>query len=281
MARIHETAIVDPTAELADNVEVGAYCIVAGDVLIGAGTVLRPHASVRRYTTLGEGNLVDTHCVLGGEPQDLKFTPETVSFLRIGDGNVFREGVTISRGTDEGTETRVGDRTFWMANSHAGHNATIDDEAILVNGALLAGHTTVGRRAILSGNAVVHQFCRIGELAMVQGISAITRHVPPFVLVSNDSRVVGLNSVGLRRAEYLDDRDREEIKGLFGEFYRSGLTPPHALEAMDRHEGLGAAAGRFREFIREALWARKPYARGVCPARYRARVRPPALAKAV
>jgi len=281
MARIHSTAIVDPTAELADDVEIGPYCIVEGDVKIGAGTVLRPHAIVRGHTTLGEGNRVDSHCVLGGEPQDLKFTPETVSYLRIGDGNVFREGVTISRGTGKGSETRVGSRTYWMANSHAGHNAVIEDEVILVNGALLAGHTTVGRRAILSGNAVVHQFCWIGELVMVQGMAGVGQHVPPFTLVSNTNQVVGLNAVGIRRAEYIDGRDRLEIKEVFHEVYRSGLTPARALEEMDRRDGLGAPAARFREFVRRTLSARKPYARGLCPPRARHLARQPAVAEAL
>ena len=281
MTRIHRTAIVDPAAELADGVEIGPYCIVEADVRIGAGTVLRPYASIRRYTTLGEGNYVDFHCVLGGEPQDLKFTPDTVSHLRIGDGNVFREGVTISRGTGQNSETRVGSRTYWMANSHAGHNAVVEDEVILVNGALLAGHTAVGRRSILSGNAVVHQFSWIGELVMVQGMAGVGRHVPPFTLVSNTNDVVGLNAVGLRRAEYIDNRDRLEIKELFHEVYRSGLTPAQALEEMDRRDDLGAPASRFREFVRRALWAEKPYDRGLCQPRTRRQARQPALAGAL
>ena len=129
MATIHSTALVDPAAKLADDVEIGPYCLVEADVALGPGTVLRPHAIVRRYTTLGSGNFVDSFAVLGGLPQDLKFKPDTVSFVRIGDNNVFREGVTVSRATGEGHATTVGSGTYWMTGSHAGHDATVHDDA--------------------------------------------------------------------------------------------------------------------------------------------------------
>ncbi|MHC4983945.1 MAG: acyl-ACP--UDP-N-acetylglucosamine O-acyltransferase, partial [Planctomycetota bacterium] len=139
MPKVHPTAIVHDDAKLADDVEVGPHCVIESDVEIATGCRLREHVIVRRYTTVGMRNLIDAFCVLGGEPQDLKFDPATVSYLRIGDDNVFREGVTISRATGEGNVTVVGNKTYWMALTHAGHNTIIEDEAILINGAAVGG----------------------------------------------------------------------------------------------------------------------------------------------
>lgn len=267
MPGIHPTATVDGSARVAEDVEIGPYCVVEADVEIGAGCVLRDHAVVRRYTTLGERNHVDSFVVLGGEPQDFKFSPSAVSYLRIGDDNTFRESVTISRGSVAEGATVVGNRTYWMANSHAGHDATVHDEAILVNGGLLAGHTVLGRRAILSGNAAVHQFCWVGEGVMVQGGSRITMHCPPFTMVQGLNNVAGLNAVGLRRSREIDETGRRQVKEAFRLLYRDGLTPRAALEEMDRKGELAAHAERFREFVRKVLEAHRPYNRGLCPMR--------------
>ena len=265
MPKIHPTAVVDCSARLAEDVEIGPYCVVESDTEIGPGTVLRPHVVIRRYTTLGAGNLVDSFSALGGEPQDYKFDARTVSHLRIGDNNMFREGVTISRGTGPGAETVVGNDTFWMAGSHAGHNSIVHDRAILVNGSALAGHTELGARAILSAHVVVHQFCWIGEMVMAQGNAAVSMHVPPYVIVAIPINVVaGLNVVGLRRAEHISEEDRRQVKEAFQLTYRSGLTPEKALEQMDACTDWGEAAGKFRRFVRRVLTAEKPNNRGMC-----------------
>lgn len=264
MARIHPTAVVDPSAELADDVEIGAYAVVEDHVKIGRGTVLRSHAVVRRYTMLGEGNLVDSFAVLGGEPQDYKFDPRQVSYLRIGDRNIFREGVTISRGTGEGTETRVGNGTYWMANSHAGHNCVIGDGVVFPNGALAAGHCTIENRVIMPGNGGLHQFVWVGELCMFQAGTLIGMHAPPFCLLAQDNNIVGLNVVGMRRAKDLTEDDRRDVKEAFSLLYRSGLTPTAALAEMDQRT-FGPAGTKFREFVRKALAAEKPYNRGLLP----------------
>jgi len=265
MAKIRPTAIVHPSAVLADDVEIGAYSIVESDVVIGPGSVLREHATLRRYTTLGQNNIVDSHAVLGGNPQDLKFDPRTVSYLRVGDHNVFREGVTISRGTGEGEATIVGNRTYWMTAAHAGHNAVVEDNAILVNGSALAGHTVLGRGAILSAHVVVHQFCWIGEWAMSQGNAATSMHIAPFTLFAGVNRVASLNVIGLRRAEEITEEDRRQIREAFNLTYRSRLTLSNALRAMDERTEWGAAATRFRDFVRRVVSARPPYNRGLCP----------------
>lgn len=270
MPTIHPTAIVHRDARL-DDVEVGPYCVVEDGVTIGAGSVLRAHSAVRRHTSLGQRNLVESFTVLGGEPQDLRFDPATVSFLRIGDDNIFREGVTISRATGQGLATTVGSRTYWMTGAHAGHNAVVEDECILVNGAVLAGHTVLGRRAVLSAHIGVHQFCWIGEGAMGQGNSAVTMHVPPYSLFASVNRVVGLNSVGLRRWPGLTEKDRQQVKEAFALTYRRGMPLREALACMDERAEWGTAAHAFREFIRRVASASHPHDRGLCPLRRRNR----------
>jgi UDP-N-acetylglucosamine acyltransferase len=264
-SRIHATALVHKSAELGDEVEVGPYCIVEQDVRIGDHTVLRPNAVIRRYTSMGEGNYVDSFTVLGGEPQDYKFNPRQETYLHIGDGNIFREGVTISRATTPGQATRVGDRTYWFAHSHAGHDCTILDNVVLVNGALVAGHCTIGRGAILPAHGAIHQFCWIGEKVMFQGGAAASMHVPPYVVCADVNNVVSLNTVGLRRSEDLTNEDRQQIKDAFSLLYLSHLTLEKALEKMDLCTEWGAAAGRFRDFVRRVLEAKPPHRRGLCP----------------
>ena len=247
--------------------EIGAYSVVEEDVVIGPGTILRQHATVRRYTTVGRNNIIDSHAVLGGEPQDLKFNPSTVSYLRVGDDNIFRESVTISRATGEGETTIIGNRTYWMTSAHAGHNAVVEDDAILVNGSALAGHTILGRGAILSAHVVVHQFCWVGEGAMSQGNSATSMHVPPFTILAGVNKVVSLNSIGLRRAKDISEKDRRQLREAFDLTYRSGLNFGDALKAMNERADWGAPASRFRDFVRRVLSARYPYKRGLCPLR--------------
>ena len=262
---IHPTAIVDPSARLAEGVEIGAYAVIESDVEIGPGCVIRPHALVRRFTTMGGGNYVDSFVTLGGEPQDYKFDPDSRTFLRIGEGNIFREGVTISRATTPGAATTVGSRTFWMANSHAGHDCHIHDGVILANGCNIAGHCTIGAGAILPANGNIHQFVRVGQKVMFQGCAQVSMHVPPFVMCAQDNNVVTLNVVGLKRSAEISDKDRLEVKEAFAITYRSGLTPRAALAEMNRHTEWAAPASAFRQFVQEALAAEKPFNRGLCP----------------
>ncbi len=265
MSKIHPTAIVDPSVRIGDDVEIGAYSIVEGDVTIGEGSVLRPHSILRRYTTLGAGNFVDSFAVLGGAPQDFKFDPDTVSYLHIGERNVFREGVTISRATGEGNATTVGNETFWMSNAHAGHNTTIKDKAILTNNVAVAGHSEIGSGAILSAYVGVHQFCWVGDMVMVQGGARITQHMPPYVMAAAVlNGVIGLNRIGLSRSPIISKEDSEQIREAFRITYQSDLKPADALEKMDSCADWGPAACKFRDFIRRALQAEPPFKRGLC-----------------
>ncbi len=266
MPNIHPTAIVHGDTRIADDAAIGPYCVIESDVEIGSQTVIREHAVIRRYTTLGKNNLVDAMGVIGGEPQDLKFDPEQVTYVRIGDNNVFREGVTISRATGEGNVTVVGNNTYWMAGAHAGHNTVIEDYVILTNGCAIGGHATIGRRAILSSYVGVHQFCWVGEMVMLQGHAGTSTHVPPYTMIAGINRVVGINSIGLRRAEEITDEDRRQIKEAFRITYRSGLTTPKALEKMDACNDWGEHADKFRQFVRRVLNAKPPHNRPLCPA---------------
>jgi UDP-N-acetylglucosamine acyltransferase len=272
MPRIHPTAVVHGGAHLAEDVEVGPFCLVEDEVFIGRGTVLRSHVVVRKFTSMGEGNFVDSFAALGGDPQDLKFDPGMKSFLRIGDHNTFREGVTISRAVGDGLATTVGNETYWMTCAHAGHNAVIMDNVILGNGSGVAGHSTVHPRAFLSANFMVHQFCWVGEMVMTQGNAGTSTHVPPYVLLTDINRVICLNRVGLQRAKHLTDADRAQIKEAFRLTYRKGLSPARALVEMDLHTEWGEPADKFRQFIRKVLSAEKPFKRGLCPMRRHGRI---------
>lgn len=264
MPKIHPSAVVDPSAVLADSVEVGPGAVVEAGVRLGEGTLVR--GTVRRGSVLGRDNLVDSTAVIGGDPQDLSFDRKAETFVRVGDGNTFREGVTINRATKAGGATVVGNRTYWMANSHAAHDCVIGDGCVIVNGTLLAGHVVVGDRAILAGATMVHQFCWIGEGVMTQGGTGVGMHIPPFCLAAGLNEVVSLNAVGLRRNPDLTAADRKEIKEAFRLTYRSGLTPAAALAEMDK-ASWGAAAGRFRDFVRRVVCAEKPRNRGLMPRR--------------
>lgn len=266
-SKIHPTAIVDPSAVLGDDVEIGPHCLVEADTALGDGCRLLSNVVIRRHTRMGADNVVHPFAVLGGEPQDVKFKPETVSWLEIGSGNTFRESVTIHRATGEGNKTVVGDNNYWMAYSHAGHNCQIGSNCVFVNGAAMAGHVAVGDRVILSAHVGVHQYCWIGDMVMTQGNSGITMHFPPYCINAEMSVVVGLNSIGLRRSPDLTDADRRQIKEAFRLTYRSGLSVSHALAAMDEHAEWGPAADKFRQFVRRVLEANPPHRRGLSPGR--------------
>ncbi|MHC4253569.1 MAG: acyl-ACP--UDP-N-acetylglucosamine O-acyltransferase, partial [Planctomycetota bacterium] len=199
MADIHPTAVVSPEAELGAGVVIGPHAVVESGVTVGEGTRIMAGAYVCTGTTLGRENEVHMHAVLGHVPQDTHFEGGE-TFLETGDRNVFREMVTVHRGTQTRSTTRIGSDCFLMACSHVAHNCVVGDGAILVNGALLAGHVEIGARAFVSGNALVHQFTRVGRLAMVAGGARAARDVPPFCLMEGEGRLRNLNRVGLRRA---------------------------------------------------------------------------------
>lgn len=226
---IHPTAIVDRTAEIDPTAEVGAYAIVERDVRIGPRVRLYPHAYVGEGTTLGADCEVHPFAVVGHPPQDLKFKGEP-TFTVVGGGTIIREHATIHRGTMPGSTTVVGARCFIMSTGHIGHNCTVGDDVVIANGGLLAGHVSVGHRAFISGNAVVHQFSRLGELVMVAGGTRLVQDVPPYMLYGPRG-VHAPNVVGLRRAG-LGSTERHELRQCHRLLYRSGLRLPDAIERI-------------------------------------------------
>jgi len=246
---IHSTAQIDPGAELGAGVTVGPFAVIERDVVIGAGTVIGPHACVLRYTTIGSNCRIHAGAVIGDLPQDTGFKGG-VSYVRIGNGTLIREHVTIHRGTEAGTSTEIGDECMIMATAHLAHNVRLANRVLVVSGALLAGYVQVDDRAFISGNVVVHQFTRIGRLAMLGGACGVSRDVPPFCtvkpLMSNE--LLGLNIVGLRRGGVGPD-DRLALKKAFHLWFRSGMSIRQATTEVRRQLGTCSAVVEMADFI--------------------------------
>jgi UDP-N-acetylglucosamine acyltransferase len=217
---IHPTAIIHLQAKLDKTVSVGPYAVIDECVELGANCVVGPHVYLTGETKIGSHNQFHAGCVIGDAPQDLKYKNEPTR-LRIGDHNVFREHVTVHRATKADGETVIGSNNFLMANCHIGHNSYLGDHIIIANGALLGGHATVQDRAFISGNCLVHQFTRVGTLAIMQGGSAISKDLPPFTIARGHNGMCGLNAVGLRRVGFTAEQ-RLELKKLYHVLFRSG-----------------------------------------------------------
>ncbi len=210
MARdhIHPTALIHPDARIGEQTSVGPYAVIEEDTDIGPNCRIEAHAVIKRHTRMGKDNHVFEGAVLGGIPQDLKYSG-TRSRVEIGDGNVFRENVTVNRSTEVGGVTRLGDRNYLMTCAHVAHECSLEDDVIMANNVALAGHVHIESKAFLSGGVVVHQFTRIGTLAMVGGNAKVTQDVLPFFLVDGvPARTRSLNLVGLQRAGYSRDAIR-------------------------------------------------------------------------
>jgi len=216
---IHPTAIVHPQAKLEGTVIVGPFAVIDAGVELGAHCIVGPHVYLTGITTIGSHNTFHAGCVIGDAPQDLKYHGEPTR-VRIGDHNVFREHLTVHRATTADGETVIGSHNFLMANAHVGHNSQLGDHVIIANGALLGGHVTVEDRAFISGNCLVHQFVRVGTLAIMQGGSAISKDLPPFTIARGDNGICGLNAVGLRRAGFSAEQ-RLELRKLYHALFRS------------------------------------------------------------
>jgi UDP-N-acetylglucosamine acyltransferase len=253
---IHSTAVVDRTAELADDVQIGPFAVIEGGARIGPRCVISAHAIICGSVSMGEHNLVGYGTVLGSDPQDFSFRPETRSEVWIGNDNRFREYCTVHRGTAEGSATKVGDRCYVMSGAHLGHNAVLGNDVVLANNVLLGGHVQIGDRAFVGGGCVFHQFVRVGRLTICQGRSGFGKDIPPFTIGAEKNAVAGLNIVGLRRAGLAPDV-RAEIKHAFQLVYCSGRNVGEALGAAKSMEW-GAEADEFFRFIREAK------KRGIC-----------------
>lgn len=251
---IHPTAIIHAKAKLDSTVSVGPFAVIDEGVELGANCVVGPHVYLTGQTKIGAGNKFHAGGVIGDAPQDLKYKNEPTG-LRIGQNNIFREHVTIHRSNKPEEDTIIGSRNFFMQHSHVAHNCAIGDDAILAGGALLAGHVTVQDRAFISGNCLVHQFTRVGTLAMMQGGSAISRDLPPFCVALRENEMCGLNIVGLRRAN-VPPEQRLELKKLYHLLFRGGKNLCEALAGVQK-QFAGSAAKTLLSFVAEAK-------RGLC-----------------
>ena len=204
---IHPTAYIDSRVQLGDGVRVGAFAVIEGPSRIGSDCLIESHAVIRSHVRMGDRNHVHPHAVLGGLPQDLGFQASTETWLDIGSDNIFREGVTVSRATKPGASTRMGSNNYFMNNVHVGHDCLLGDGNIMASGATLGGHVDVGDRVFFGGGVMVHQFCRIGSLAILQGLAGINKDALPFTMIGGrPGKHYRLNLVGMRRAGVDGDR---------------------------------------------------------------------------
>jgi UDP-N-acetylglucosamine acyltransferase len=208
------------------------------------------NAYVAGDTVIGEDNILHIGCVIGHTPQHLGYKGAPTG-VRIGNGNQFREYVTLHRAAEEGHYTTVGDRCYFMGHSHIAHDVVIGNDVIVANGALLAGHARVDDRAFISGNVGVHQFCAIGELAMIGGLAKIVKDIPPYMLVGERSEISGINTVGLRRAGF-NAATREKVRQAYRILYRSGLNTSQAVARLEEEFGDCEPVRKIIEFIRRS-----------------------------
>jgi UDP-N-acetylglucosamine acyltransferase len=231
-AYVAPTARVDRDAVVGAGARIGEYCVIETDVVIGAGCVLEPYVYVKRWTTLGDENEISAGTTLGTDPLDKGFKGER-SYLRIGNRNKIREHYTISRGTQPESETRIGDGNYIMTSGHIAHNCVIGDNVVVASCALVAGYVEVESQAFISGGVVVHQYSKIGRLAMIGGNTRVNSDLPPYFLYSDfNVAAKGLNTVGLKRAGLAAEEIRR-LKAAYRLLYRSGLKQEDALKQIE------------------------------------------------
>lgn len=258
--KIHPTAIVDTKARLGNNIEIGPFCIIEGDVEIGDNVSIGARCTIRSGSHIGNNSQISEGVVIGMQPQDLKYKGEKTQVI-IGENTQIREMASIERGTVTGRGyTTIGDNNLIMAFSHIAHDCQIGNNVILSHGAGLAGHVTIEDRVVIGGMAGIHQFCRVGTMSMVGGVSKVTKNVPPFLLVDgNPATVAGINFVGLRRGGVNADI-RAEIKKAYKILYRSDLTITQAIDQIEQTLKGFSEIDHFVRFLRDV-------GRGICSGR--------------
>lgn len=228
---IHFTAIVDAGAQIADDAEIGPYCVLGRDVVIGSGSILMSHVTIAGPATIGRANRFYPYCSIGQRSQDLKYAGEP-TFLEIGDHNSFREFCTVNRGTMPETKTVVGSHGNFLAYSHIAHDCIVGDHVIFSNNGTLAGHVIVEDHAVIGGLSGVHQFCRIGRHAILGGCTKIVQDVPPFMIADgNPAEIRGINQVGLERRGF-DGDDIRALREAYRLLCRANLNVKQACETI-------------------------------------------------
>lgn len=249
-AHIHPTALVSPEAVLAEDVVVGPFCIVEGRVRVGAGSILHARSHLIGPLTIGEGNEIFSNTIIGEKPQHFMYKNEPTS-VEIGDNNVFRENVTIHRGTTGSWSTKIGSGNYFMAGAHVAHDCRIGNKCILANNSLVGGHVEFSDNVYISGNAAVHQFCRLGRLSFLSGTSGTTKDIPPFIIQQNINHVVGVNIIGMRRAG-LNSAQINAIRRVYHIMFLQHLSSPNALAIVETELGHIDVVQEFVRFVRES-----------------------------
>jgi UDP-N-acetylglucosamine acyltransferase len=229
---IHSTAIINPGAELGENVEVGPYAVIGANVRIGKGTIIGAHAVIDGWTTIGENNRISQLASVGAPPQDIKYKGEATT-LEIGDNNIIREFVTLHLGSPGGGgKTIIGSNCMFMAYSHVAHDCRVGNNVIMANSATLAGHVEIGNNVVFGGLCAVHQFARIGDFVMIGGGTMVSQDIVPYTVATSEERRVaslrGLNLIGLKRNGFSDELIRD-IKTMYKILVLSGLKLPDVL----------------------------------------------------
>lgn len=255
---IHPTAIIDPSAKLADNVSIGPYSVIGADVVIGEGTTVGPHTVISGPTVIGKRNRIFQFASVGEECQDLKYKGEPTRLV-IGDHNTIREFTTLQRGTiQDAEETRIGSHCLFMAYSHVAHDCVIGDHVILANSAQVAGHCMIGNYAILGGNTGVHQFCQIGTHAFVGAGSMVLKDIPAFVTMQGyPASPHGINVEGLKRRGY-SPAAIKTLRHAYKVVYRESKTVREALEEL---QNLDETASELKVFTDSIEGSRRGIAR--------------------
>ena len=245
---IHPTAIVSPGAKIGANVEIGPYAVIEDDVVIGDNCFIDCMTKICRFTTIGSNTRIYKNAIVGDDPQDHRMVPNTESYTEIGSNVVIREYVTVHRSPTPGAVTRVGDGCMLMAFVHIAHDVKLANNVTIANHTILSGHVEVGCNVVISGHVMVHQFCRIGEMAMVTPGTKIRQDVPPYVLLSDNGGVAGLNIVGLRRSG-MTAAERSGLKKTLKTFYFRGLNFGNAAKEMENADFKNKYTDRFCEFM--------------------------------
>ncbi|HMU86464.1 MAG TPA: acyl-ACP--UDP-N-acetylglucosamine O-acyltransferase [Agitococcus sp.] len=231
---IHPTAIIDPSAHIADDVTIGPYSIIGANVTIGSGCEIGPHVVIKGHTTIGKNNRIFQFATVGEDCQDKKYKGEQ-TFLEIGDNNMIRENCTIHRGTvQDNSITRIGSGNLFMVNTHIAHDCIVGDDCIFANNSGIAGHVKVGNSVIIGGNTGVHQFCQIGSYAMTGGASLVLKDIPAYVMVfGNPAEATGMNFEGMRRRGWTSETIGL-LKRAYKIVYRQGLTLEAAISQLEQ-----------------------------------------------
>jgi UDP-N-acetylglucosamine acyltransferase len=248
-SQIHPTAVVDPSAEVAPGCEIGPYCVIGPQVVLGESCRLHSHVVIGGHTVLGRDNEIFPFASIGLKTQDLKWQGG-VTYTRIGEGNTFREYVTVNSATGEGEATQVGSHNHILAYSHIAHNVTLGNRVIMSNVATLAGHVVVEDAAVIGGLAAIHQFCRIGKLAIIGGCSKVVQDVPPFMMADGNPAVTRtINKVGMER-NGISDQAQKALRQAFKLLFREGLAISNALARIQAEVAQLPEVRHLLEFVR-------------------------------